>query len=320
MNSYSLTNTGDALAYLYALATAKQSGEVIFNHQDQNAKVYLNGGQIVWAFASGQEESFQSILVRENQVAKEHLLAGIKKAREDGKRSLEEILLVLGVADKRVRQDIIKRHTAAALAMLQRWAAGSAQYKPLQPLGDSISGMHFSELVDTSALALPKTNPSAAAQNGSPSVRPDKKTKPAQERGSYQPQVKVEQVGSVEDVLDCFRDEISGFIASILIESSTGMPICAISDEDSLDPDVVGAFYRKLSSAAIEALGATGKSDSSGSTLEEILLTSSEDYSLICSLNKGQQLLLILLDKQSNPGMARVVSRRYLEQLESFLN
>lgn len=320
MNTYALTNSGDALAYLYALATAKQSGEVIFSHENQNAKVYLNGGQIVWAFASGQEESFQSILVRENQVAKEHLLAGIKKAREDGKRSLEEILLVLGVADKAVRQDIIKRHTAAALAMLQSWASGSAQYKPLQPLGDSISGMQFSELVDTTALSLPKTNGHSSSNGASPNVRPDKKAKSAEERGSYQPKVSVEEVNSVEDVLECFRFEISGFIASILIDSTTGMPICAVSDEESLDPDVVGAFYRKLGSAAIEALGACGKSDDSGSALEEILLTSKEDYSLVCSLNKGQQLLLILLDKQSNPGMARVVSRRYLEKLEGFLN
>ncbi len=320
MNNYALNNSGDALAYLFALSTAKQSGEVLFQHQDKNAKVYLDAGQIVWAFASGQQESFQSILVKENKVAKEHLLVGIKKAREDGKRSLEEILLVLGIADKSVRRDIIKRHTAAALEMLKNWADGSAQYKPHQSLGESISGMQFDELVDVTSLTpLPKQNSQTPSQNGAANIRPDKKPQAAQDRNSYQPQVNTAPCKSLDDVLERFRDEISGFIASVLIECSTGMPISVVSDEENLDADTVGAFYRKLGSSALEALAATGKDNSQGTALVEILLTSNEDYSLLCSLNKGQQLLLIMLDKQSNPGMARVVSRRYIEQLETFL-
>jgi predicted regulator of Ras-like GTPase activity (Roadblock/LC7/MglB family) len=61
-----------------------------------------------------------------------------------------------------------------------------------------------------------------------------------------------------------------------------------------------------------------GKSD--GCPMEEVLITSKDDFVVLRTLNEGEQLLYLLIDRDSNPGMARVVVKRYLEQLEGFLS
>ena len=112
---------GEILSYIKSLTSAEQSGEVLVHGETERGKVYLRDGRIAWAFASGQQESFQSILITENRVSKDELIDGIQKSREAGKKELDEILVTLGIADAADRLLIIQRHTKAALEAISSW-------------------------------------------------------------------------------------------------------------------------------------------------------------------------------------------------------
>jgi hypothetical protein len=189
--------------------------------------------------------------------------------------------------------------------------------------------MEFSTLIDISTLSmLPPVDeldeaPASIRESetrSAPGVRPDLARPTDAKRASYRPHLSAEPAAGLPELLERFRDEISGFLAGILIDNNTGMPICILSDAEHLDAEAVGAFYRDLSSSALSALSATGKERTSEYPLEEILITSKDDYAILRVLNKGQQLLYLLIDGESNPGMARVVARRYTDQLEAFLS
>ena len=144
-----LKHSEHTVHYLSSLANDRQSGEVLFQYGEQSAKVYLQEGLIVWAFAAGQEESFQSILIRENNFTKEELLSGIRDARQNGQKSLNEILKALGIEQDEVRTKIIERHTRAALKVITNWGTCSAQFNALDKTtnGDG-GGLELSTLVD----------------------------------------------------------------------------------------------------------------------------------------------------------------------------
>ena len=62
-----------------------------------------------------------------------------------------------------------------------------------------------------------------------------------------------------------------------------------------------------------------GKSNDSGCPLEEVLLTSEEEFSLLRVLKNGAHFLYVAIDKTSNPGLARVSIRRHLVTLNELL-
>jgi predicted regulator of Ras-like GTPase activity (Roadblock/LC7/MglB family) len=308
------TTPSDTISYLSNLASEALTGEVLFQNDQQSAKVYLNDGLIVWAFASGQKESFQSILIKENLITKEALLEGIRAAREKGKRSLNDILSVLGVSDGDRRNTIIERHTRAALQEIKAWGACVAQFSPqVSTNGAGGGGLGLEKL-------LPKEAEETRAQEvknvSAPSATSLNEESPR--KVSYGDESEVSSASNINELLDSFRMEVPHFIAAMIIDSTTGMPIATLSDVSELDFEAVSAFYRDLNKSAIDALRAMGKSD--GCPMEEVLITSKDDFVVLRTLNEGEQLLYLLIDRDSNPGMARVVVKRYLEQLEGFLS
>lgn len=308
------TRPRDTIDYLNTLASDRQSGEVLLQCGEQTAKVYLNSGLIVWAFASGQDESFQSILLKENYLSKEQLLDGIKKARADGKRSLDEILVSLGIADQKLRRTIIERHTRAALKVIRTWQDVVAQFNIQEAVEDQqrIGGIGLATLVgertDSSTETAESNGIKAPAPGGRPTARP-----------SYHSEIAVAPAKDLPELLERIRQEVPNFIATMIIDNDTGMPIVMLSDAPGLDMEIVSAFYRDVSKSALEGLRAMGKSID-GTTLEEVLITSAEEYVLLRCLKNGELLLYLLIDQESNPGMARVVIKRYIDQLEAFLS
>ncbi len=310
------TTPADTISYLSSLASEELTGEVLFQNDQQSAKVYLNDGLIVWAFASGQKESFQSILIKENLITKEALLEGIRAAREKGKRSLNDILSVLGVSDGDRRNTIIERHTRAALQEIKAWGACVAQFSPqVSTNGAGGGGLGLEKL-------LPNESSAAAPQKSSkPAVQEVADTKPqkaAPRKVSYENDTQTGSASNINELLESFRMEVPHFIAAMIIDSTTGMPIATLSDVSELDFEAVSAFYRDLNKSAIDALRVMGKSE--GCPMEEVLITSKDDFVVLRTLNEGEQLLYLLIDRESNPGMARVVVKRYHEQLQGFLS
>ena len=306
------------MSFLTALTGDNQSGEVLLQSNAGSAKVYLNEGLVLWAFATGQNESFQSILIREDRLTKEELLEGIKAARGDGKRNLDDILLALGVGDATRRKSIVERHTRSALSELQNWHSCQAQFNSLQksPEGSG-KGMHFRELTGISA----ESTMVRGIKLPIPQVpKDDKPEEGGSERPSYGGDVRpLPQVGTINEALDQFRMEVPGFIAAMVIDGATGMPIASVSDFEELDLEIVSAFFRNISKSSVDALLAMGKSNDSGCPLEEVLITSEEEFSLLRVLKNGAHFLYIAIDKTSNPGLARVAIRRSLVRLNELL-
>ena len=156
------------------------------------------------------------------------------------------------------------------------------------------------------------------AQNHEPKVYPIKETTTTS-RTAKSVETKAEPAASLPELLERFRVEIPNFIAAMVIDGDTGMPIAAASDVEELDLEVVGAFFRGLSTSALSALNAMGKSSDSDCALEEILVTSVDEYAILRILRNGAHLLYVSVDKTSNPGMVRIVIRKYLEELNGFL-
>lgn len=113
---------------------AEQSSARTTSAPTGHAKLYLERGAIAWGFASGQRVSFQSILLSEHGFDKEQLVHGIHEARSMGKRRLDEMLLALGVSDTAAREDIVVRHTRAALDVLESWPSCGVEVVPTEIL------------------------------------------------------------------------------------------------------------------------------------------------------------------------------------------
>ena len=293
-----LNSPGEITSFLSTLAQEQKTGEVLFQSNEESAKVYLHQGAIVWAFATGQRESFQSILLRENKLSKEKLLEGIKLSRNTGKKNLDDILSLLGVASAAERRSIVERHTRAALEVILNINQCAVQFNlhPAAP-GETVQGLALEQL-------LPIENGAASKRSETPK--------------NYRADLAAVAVGDIPEILERLRFEIPNFLAAMVVEGRTSMPIATLSDAPGLDLEVVSAFYRDLIRSAQEALKAMGKAASS--PLDEVLLSSSDDFVLLKTLCDGSHFLYVLIDQDSNPGMAKVVVRRYLDQLNSFLN
>lgn len=323
----SLKHPAEIMSFLTALTGDRQTGEVLLQSSEQSAKVYLNDGLVLWAFATGQEESFQSILIRENHLTKEELLEGIKGAREKGKKNLDEILVALGVDNSLARSSIIERHTRSALLALRSWTQCQAQFNSVSaPAVTDVQGLELQSLLGEEAPPAAEGHRDAAAGTG----HSDEETQilgaaeeEFDERGprpSYGADIRpTVEVHTIPEILAQFRLEIPDFLAAMVIDGETGMPIASLSDIEELDLEVVSAFFRNISKSAFDALLAMGKSVDMGCPLEEIMITSEDEFALMRVLKNGDHFLYVAIEKNSNPGMARVAIRRYLEQINELL-
>ncbi len=296
-----LPSAGDVIGFLSALTNEGRTGEVLLQSGEESAKVYLNNGRVVWAFATGQVESFQSILIRENLLSKERLLEGIKESRRTGKKNLEDILAVLGIQDEAERRSIVERHTKAAFQVILTFHNCSAQFNALGSSGDGSQGIPLERLTSVTPLVR------HAQESAAP-------------RASYKPDLTVQPVRDINEALERFRLEIPHFLAAVVVDGKSSMPIAAVSDAPELDTEVVSAYYQELMRAADNALKALGRGSEGDSALSEIFITSKDDFVLLRSMKGGSHFLYLLLEGAANPGMAKLTVRRYLEALEGFLS
>ncbi|MFN8391048.1 MAG: hypothetical protein U0136_12230 [Bdellovibrionota bacterium] len=306
-----LNRPEEIVAVLRSLAAEQRTGEVLFQANEESGKVYLHNGLVVWAFATGQRESFQSILLKENKLPKEALLEGIKESRRTGKKNLDDILTLLGINNPAERRSIVERHTRAALEVILGLNQCAIQFNAHQlSAGENVQGLSLDKVLPgsqagakTMILENPAKKPTEAATAA---------------KHNYKSELAAAAVSDIPEILERLRFEIPNFLAAMIVEGKTSMPIAALSDAPGLDLEVVSAFYRDLIHSAEQALKAMGKE--LNCPLEEVLISSKDDYVLLRTLSNGSHFLYLLIDQDSNPGMAKVVVRRYLEQLDSFLS
>lgn len=292
-----LNHSSDVRKLLSMLANERKTGELLLQRGEENAKVYYHEGLVVWAFASGQRESFQSILLKENRLARDQLLEGIKEARRTGKKNLDEILAVIGISDQKERRAIVERHTRAAIEVIVLFSECAVQLNEHLPAPD---GNHDGMRIES--LLPPPTEQRAATER---------------KAAHYRTEVVATPVADIPELLERLRIEIPQFLAAMVVEGRTSMPIATLSEAPNLDPEVIGAFSQNLLRSAVDACKTLGSGETD--ILEEVMISTKNDFTILRSLKNGSHFLYVLIDQTSNPGMAKVAIRRYLEQLNSML-
>lgn len=297
-----LRNSEEIVGLFDALGKEERWGELSVHGASGTAKMFLAKGRIVWAFSSVQKESFQTILMHEDGFTKEQLVDGIKHAREAGRRQLDDILQFLGVEDPARRIEVVARHVVAAVEAVCSMDEVHVTFKgsPPIPAMTGAPGIPMSEV-------LPSISPAAR--------RPAHRAKP-----QYKTELEAAAVHDIPEILERLRFEIPSFLAAMVVEAKTSLPVATLSDAPGLDIEVAGAFYRDLIRSAEDAMKALGKSSAEKSPLEEVLIASNDDFVLLRTLKDGAHFLYLLLDQDSNPGMAKIAIRRYYDRLNSFLS
>ena len=304
-----LNNSEDVRKLLLSLATENRTGELLIQRGEEGAKIYLHQGKVVWAFATGQRESFQSILLKEFGLSRDQLLTGIKEARKGGQKNLDDILLVIGVADAADRRTIVERHTRAALEVIANQSLCAVQFNEhsnehSKVEAGEIQGMELETL--SSLLTSFKSNQEQKVANYKTEIAP---SLPA---------------NTINEILERLRIEIPQFLAAMVVEGRTSMPIATLSEAPNLDPEVISAFSQNLLRSAVETCKTVSNAGGSAELaeteiLEEVLISTKNDYMILRSLSNGSHFLYLLIDQTSNPGMAKVTIRRYLDQLNAML-
>ncbi len=281
------------------LCNKQTSGEVVLYNGEASSKIYLVNGKVSWAFASGQPESFQSKLLKDNLASKEQIIQGIRNSREKGTSSLDNILKEVGLSESETRLAIIKHHTQSAMNTIASWnrCVGKLIEKELSKSEQDSIAIEFSELIL--------------------GVKESLKTREKKQLAIRQ---EIKPANSLPEVLNYLREEIPYFLAAMIIDGQTGMPVTSLVDIETLDVEIVSAYYRDLVKSAQDAQEALGTVyGATEKSVQEILVTTENDYVILQTLDNGRYVLYLLLDKTSNPGMAKVILRRYMDALVSFL-
>lgn len=289
-----LGSKAELRSYFLKLSAAGSTGEAVFHTGELAGKVYFARGRVLWAIAAGQPESFQSILLRDNVFTRDALVAGIKQARAAGKRNLEEILVSLGVTDRELLASVIQRHTKSALASISEWMGVTADFVAREFARNAIS------------FPLDAVLPPASAPDEHP-VNPENRL----------PFEDSPLLADIPEVLDRLRSEIPFFLAGAVIDGETGMPVASVIEIDQLDIDAASAFCKQVATSCSHSLHSLGQA---AQQLEEVTMTTVDNYILVRALNGGAFFLYLLIDGRGNVGMARLVAKRYLPLLAGFLS
>ena len=278
-----LKTKSDVFFFLKKVSKQIPRGELLFKNDENNGKIYIHEGKVAWAFATGQTESFQSILLKDLKIPKDTLVEGINKSREAGKKHLSDILLTIGIDDEEKRKDIILKHSRVAISTMTSWPSCTVQItKSDDPEEELDIAFELEEL-------LPEVETQA-------------------------------EPASIEEMLEILGNKIDGFNAAAIVEVEAGCPIALRTNVEELDIDTASAFYRNVAKSAHEALVALGKAEESANPILEILITGTNENVVLRILNEGKQVLYLLLEAQANPGQALVEIRKRVPTLEKLLS
>lgn len=295
--SHTFRSSSELYGYLYKLYETGATGDLVLHSGDASGKVYFIGGEVAWAFASGQKVSFQSILLKESITDKDTIIQGIRRSREKGSTNLDDILIQIGINDAGMRANINQRHSKSALLTIGTWKScvGKFVTHP-EPSATPENLLSFRELIPNAETFRSEELETVSA-----------------------PKESIAPIGNLSALMARLRDEIPYFLGAMIFDAKTGMPVVSLSDVDSLDVEVASAFYRDVIKSAESAQNALNI-NSKNKSVEEILITTDNDFVILQSLGStGNYVLYMLLDKTSNPGMARIIIKRYMDTLLNLL-
>ncbi len=120
----------------------------------------------------------------------------------------------------------------------------------------------------------------------------------------------------VGEFIDQIKSEVHGLIAVSIVELKTGMTFGSFSAVKSFDPELASAYNVEVVKAKLNAVEALGLSDQ----IEDILITLTNQIHLIKVAPNQKFFIYLAADSsKANLGMARVILRKYSEEIEKNL-
>lgn len=274
-------NHTDLLTVIQLAASKVPAGEVLFTSGEKSGRIFIQGGRVRWAFAKGQDKSFQNILHEDKNLDKQSIVEAVKSSRENGSLDLDDVLVRLGLDKELERSEVILEHTRSAIEELASWPKSKVKIRP------------SSKKVD--------------------------KTKSSFSLKEIFPEGGVQIFSDFEIYFDELFASIPGALVISIIDSQSGTPIAFKSTEKGASIDTASAFYRDVAKAGHDALIALDKAKPKSNPIQEILLTGRSESVVIRVLNSGEQLVYLMLEPDANPGVALLQLRDRLTKIERTL-
>ncbi|MDD2943788.1 MAG: hypothetical protein PHC51_12585 [bacterium] len=251
------------------------TGEVVFSCAGDHGKIYMNNGQIAWAFASGQTDSFQALLIKEQRMPRETLSAGIQNAREKHLRCLGAMLKEIGISEPEIRKLIIERQTKAAIQKITSWKNPQASIQVSPPFAE---GCEF---------IFPATRFIAIEHDVKHILSPEIET---------------------HKILEEVFNHNSNILLLILSETDTAFPINSFSRDENFNIDTCSAQYSHLFRSSELILEAAHEEFRTNNPLTQISVRAHNKSLLITATSSGKNTLSVLYDEAKDEALLSRIS------------
>ena len=119
----------------------------------------------------------------------------------------------------------------------------------------------------------------------------------------------------INDFIKEAEEASEGIHAVTVVEISSGMSLGSFTD-GKLDPEIASAYNVEVVKAKLKAVKALGLKES----IDDILITLTNQYHLISCTTSGSHMIYLAADKdKSNLAMLRNVLRKGKQQIEELL-
>lgn len=258
------------------------TGEVVFSSVGEHGKIYMDSGQIGWAFASGQADSFQALLIKEQQMSRETLTSGIQNAREKHLRCLGAMLKEIGISQPEIRKNIVERQTRAAIEKITSWKSPQASIQASPAFAE---GCEFLFPADC-FIAIEHDN-----------------------KHVLSPEIETHKI--LEKVFNLNKN----ILLLILSEADTAFPINSFSRDESFDIDTCSAQYSHLFRSSELALEAAHEEFRANNPLAQISVRANNKSLLVTATNNGKNTLSILYKTEEDEARLSRISIEAAKQI-----
>lgn len=279
---------------LKKLESQTYTGELLFCNEAMNAKIYIFGGKIFWAFAAGQKNSLQSILIREYNKAPETVTDSIRSLRAQGKKDITLVIKLLGIPQTEEQSSIVKRHIVGAFGAILNWPNCRAILRPMKHSEHS-----FEYSVDDILLSA------------------DDEMRESQSYPHLPEKDSSQDLNLHNFDLSNICGRIPGLVSLSIIDIVSGMPISYFPEGDNSEADLTSAYFRNIFNSASD-LWTDLLMDTGGSELLMGLVLNTKSGQVAMSLveESGYMICLIMRGEADSKSALRKV----VQEIKTYLN
>lgn len=121
-------------------------------------------------------------------------------------------------------------------------------------------------------------------------------------------------MAKVDEILKEIRDHVDDAVFTAVVSLDDGTPVAGETYQEDVDLEVPVAFFSDVARRGVKAAQEAGFGN-----LEDLVLTTEEQFIIMRVLPGGQYVHLVSLGRGGNWGIAKVAMQRYAEKLRETL-